>query len=343
MGTAGISFIFLSIILLFLLFGYSLISELRIRFAHAVGTRKRAILPTVVVGNLTVGGSGKTPFVQYLSHKLTKNAVLLRGYRRKTKGFIEVNSMHDVLDVGDEALEHFQQELKVFVGENRIEAVEKIHQTDNALELVILDDGLQHVALEPHYGLLLTDYQHPFWNEKFSIPFGKLRQFKSSAHDFDAWVVTKCPLNISKIEMDEIRSKTELPVFFANYKTSELKQCYGAKHPVGEGLKWGLITGIVNGRRLRLTLESRDLNVVRHWEYSDHYLFGKEDLFRWIADSKDEGIVAWICSRKDFMRMKTLLEEIEVDVPIFEVHTEVEILNSEEEVLLNLIKAKTHK
>jgi tetraacyldisaccharide-1-P 4'-kinase len=170
-----------------------------------------------------------------------------------------------------------------------------------------------------------------------------LRQFKSSAHDFDAWVVTKCPLNISKIEMDEIRSKTELPVFFANYKTSELKQCYGAKHPVGEGLKWGLITGIVNGRRLRLTLESRDLNVVRHWEYSDHYLFGKEDLFRWIADSKDEGIVAWICSRKDFMRMKTLLEEIEVDVPIFEVHTEVEILNSEEEVLLNLIKAKTHK
>lgn len=343
MGAVGVLFLVLSIILLFLpflFFGYAVISELRIWFATLSGSRKQATLPTLVVGNLTVGGSGKTPFVQFLSDKLQNEAVLLRGYRRKTKGFLEVTSNHHVQDVGDEAMEHFQEGLKVFVGENRLEAVEKIHQTDKNIELVILDDGLQHAPLKPHCGLLLTDYQSPFWKEKFAIPFGKLRQFRGSAHAFDAWVVTKCPRDLSLDKMDQIRSKTELPVYFASYKTSEPKQCNGSSVEINRGMKLGLITGIVNGRRLRRTLEQRDLNIVRHWEYSDHYLFRREDMSRWISESRDEGIGAWICSRKDFMRMGAWYLP---DVAIFDVHTEVEILNSEEEILLNFIKSKTQK
>lgn len=344
MAIAGISIVILGLFLAFLVFGYSIVSEFHLWIADLVGNRKQAILPTLVVGNLTVGGSGKTPFVQYLSTKLQSNAVLLRGYRRKTKGFLEVNPMHSVLDVGDEALEHFHQGLRVFVGEKRLEAVEKIHQIDPNLELVILDDGLQHVALNPHCSLLLTDYQFPFWKEKFSIPFGKLRQFKGSANGFDAWVVTKCPENISTDEINQIRSKSQVPVFFASYKTSEPVKCHGSGENLrNQEFKWGLITGIVNGGRLKQTLERRDLKVVKHWEYSDHYLFKLRDIKFWISESKEKGIDAWVCSRKDFMRMKDLLNEIVVDVPIFEVHTEVEILHFEEKKLLNLIESKTQK
>lgn len=340
MSREGVLIILFILFLLFLFFGYAFISECRIWFATLIGSRKKATIPTLVVGNLTVGGSGKTPFVQFLSDRLQENAVLLRGYRRKTKGFLEVTSNHNVQDVGDEAMEHFQEGLKVFVGENRLEAVDKIHQIDDKVELVILDDGLQHAPLEPHCGLLLTDYQCPFWKENFAIPFGKLRQFKQSARGFDAWVVTKCPGDLSQAEMNQIRSRTKLPVYFASYKTSEPKQCHGSSVEFNRGMKLGLITGIVNGRRLRRTLENRDLNIVRHWEYSDHYFFKREDLSRWISESRELGISAWICSRKDFMRMGAWYLP---DVPIFEVHTEVEVLNSEEELLLDLIKRKTKK
>jgi len=340
MQTVGFSLVFLAI---FLPFGYSIISEFRIWLAKIFGFRQNAVIPTLVVGNLTVGGAGKSPFVQFLAHKLQKNAVLLRGYGRKTNGFLSVTENSCVDDVGDEALEHFQEGLSVFVGEDRLNAVKEIHQIHGDLDLVILDDGLQHVNLEPDFGLLLTDYQNPFWREKFSVPIGKLRQFKSSANNFDAWVITKCPKNISKQEIEGIRVKTELPVFFAAYSTSEPQQCYGREISLEKDQKLGLITGIVNGRRLRQTLENREFDVVMHWEYSDHYLFQIDDYNRWITESKKQGIDAWICSRKDFMRMKSVLNEIAIDVPIFEVHTEVEIINSEEKELLNLIKSKMIK
>jgi len=194
--------------------------------------RKHGKLPTLVIGNITVGGTGKTPLILFLCELFNdrKLAVLSRGYGRKSQGYIEVETHSSSKNVGDEPLEVKRtltasgMPVKVVVGENRLMAINQIAQENNQIEFVLLDDGLQHVNLIPDVSVVLTTFEKPFNRELFSLPFGSLREFAVSAKQYDLLVVTKCPTNLSSVEIEQWWKKNTsgLPfsrenVFFAEY------------------------------------------------------------------------------------------------------------------------------
>ncbi len=220
------------IILVILLWGYAFIAGIRKGWMQFQKKRKYGRLPTVVIGNITVGGTGKTPFILFISQLFSERniAILSRGYGRSSQGYLEVETNSNVKLVGDEPLELKRTltktgiQVKVVVGENRIQAIDRIAADSNGIELVFLDDGLQHVNLLPDVSVVLTSFEKPFNREHFSLPFGSLREFSNVAKQYDYLVVTKCPSKLSRARIEKWweenssgLSFSRENVFFAEY------------------------------------------------------------------------------------------------------------------------------
>ena len=151
-------------------------------------------LPVINIGNLTVGGTGKTPHTEYLINFLKpyiKFAALSRGYKRKSNGFLEVSVNSTVKDVGDEPLlfKLKYQELGVFVSESRVEGISQILMKYPDVQTILLDDAYQHREIRPALNLLLTEYDRPFFDD-FFLPYGRLREWKSAYKRADTVIVT---------------------------------------------------------------------------------------------------------------------------------------------------------
>ena len=154
------------------------------------------------VGNLSVGGTGKTPHVEYLIHELKNNfncGILSRGYKRKSKGFILASETHSSEDIGDEPKQYKSKfdGVMVAVDEDRVHGIQKLTETKPDLDVVVLDDAYQHRSVKPHVNVLLTDFNRLYTNDLL-MPAGRLREWSVGSKGADYIIVTKCPENLTE-------------------------------------------------------------------------------------------------------------------------------------------------
>jgi tetraacyldisaccharide 4'-kinase len=192
---------------------YGLITDIRnYLYDKGLFQSKSFEIPIINVGNITVGGTGKSPQVEYLIRLLKdkhKIVTLSRGYGRKTKGFIWADETANASTIGDEPMQFYQKfgkEILVIVGEKRVEAIEKVLQQKPDTEVVILDDAFQHRAVRPSLNILLIDYNRPI-DEDYPFPAGRLRERRHGAKRADVVIITKCPDNLSLEEQSSLRSR----------------------------------------------------------------------------------------------------------------------------------------
>src|SRR5450759_5259817 len=259
-------------------------------------------LPVICVGNITVGGTGKTPHTEYLLELLRGNfkvATLSRGYKRKTRDFRIASSSSLVSDIGDEPMQIFRKftDVMVTVDRNRDHGVNKILPGNQETEVIILDDGFQHRSITPGFSILLSDFERLIVRDHM-MPFGSLRESKGNMRRADIILITKSPENISPIqrrlivkEVDKapyqnlyfttLTYKAPLPVFDSkdSEKThSDLSQCAGC------GIV--LITGIANPLPLKEYLQKTAGEII-HLSFPDHYNFKEKDINNIYSAYKD--------------------------------------------------------
>lgn len=175
-------------------------------------------VPTICVGNLAVGGTGKTPMVEYLLRLLTANgyhpAVLSRGYKRSTIGFVMADTFSTVQTIGDEAMQLHRKfpDVPIAVCESRVRGVHQLKRQLKQLDVIILDDAMQHRAIRCGFTILLTSYDHLYIDD-YMLPWGTLRDLPHRALKADAIVVTKCPDTIQPIDMRVVDNRLHLPTY----------------------------------------------------------------------------------------------------------------------------------
>lgn len=172
-------------------------------------------IPVVGVGNITVGGTGKTPHVEYILECLRYKrniAVLSRGYKRKTRGFIVASAKSTPDSIGDEPLqiyEKFGGTVKVAVCESRVKGVRELIKKYPNLDLIVLDDSFQHRYIKPKLNIMLMDYSHPVYNDAI-LPLGRMRESSEARYRADMVITTKCPADISALDMRLVHKTLEL-------------------------------------------------------------------------------------------------------------------------------------
>ena len=243
-------------------------------------------LPIICVGNLSIGGTGKSPMVEYLTDLLKdhyKIAILSRGYKRKTTGYALAGESSTALDIGDEPMQFYLKypQVPVAVGEKRVEAIPQLLHDNPDTQAIILDDAFQHRAIKAGLNLLLTEYNNLYVHD-FYLPTGDLRDLKISARRAELIVVTKCPADIA--EADRTRTITAInplktqQVYFASM---EYGQAYHIINKTGTILdnqtEVLLVTGIANPQPLEKLLEEYS-GSYNKMQYPDHHIFTIDDL-----------------------------------------------------------------
>lgn len=243
-------------------------------------------LPLICVGNLSVGGTGKSPMVEYLVRLLKDRfnvATLSRGYKRKTKGYSLAGPTTTALEIGDEPMQFHLKfpEVPVAVGEERIVAIPQLLHDKPETQAIILDDAFQHRSVRAGLNIVLTDYNNLFTRD-FYLPTGDLRDLKSSYKRAQIIVVTKCDPAITEEEkkkvIEEINPQKGQQVFFTAIEYGEMYHILKAdNYKTAENIEVLLITGIANPVPLENWLEknSQSYQVIR---YSDHHIFTIDDL-----------------------------------------------------------------
>ncbi|MET0637617.1 MAG: tetraacyldisaccharide 4'-kinase [Chitinophagaceae bacterium] len=288
-------------------------------------------LPLICVGNLSVGGTGKSPMVEYLIRLLGDQyriATLSRGYKRKTRGYALADETSTALDIGDEPMQFHKKfpEIPVAVGEKRIEAVPQLLHDLPDTEVIILDDAFQHRAISAGLNILLTECSNLFTRD-FYLPTGDLRDLRSSYKRAQVIVVTKCPSNLLPEARDrivrEIRPLENQSVFFTSIR-------YGTPYhllqnqeiELSGGLEVLLVTGIANPKPLEGLLEEQtaSYSVLR---YSDHHIFTIDDLNeirnKFKAVTSPSKII--LTTEKDAVRLQKFNNEI-IDLPLYVIPVE---------------------
>lgn len=243
-------------------------------------------LPLICIGNLSVGGTGKSPMVEYLAELLLpqfKTATLSRGYKRKTKGYALASAHTTALDIGDEPMQFHRKypDMTVAVGEERIVAIPQLLHDRPDTQVILLDDAFQHRAIRAGLNILLTECQNLYVHDWF-LPTGDLRDQRKSYKRADIIVVTKCPADISETEKKKITALLHLlphqQVFFT---TIEYGQPYhiisGEKRVITADDEVLLVCGIANPKPLKQYLAEHTAMYYQQG-YSDHHIFSIDDL-----------------------------------------------------------------
>lgn len=267
-------------------------------------------MPVFTIGNLSVGGTGKTPFVEMLIEFIQPYynvAVLSRGYKRKTTGYVAVQPFHTSKDVGDEPLmiKLKYPNVQVVVGEERVIAIPKLISEQPQTQVILLDDAFQHQSVRPDINILLTTYDKPFYKDKI-LPLGTLREFESGKNRANIIVVTKCPKDLSEQEQQEITSNIkpnlQQKLFFS---TIDYGFAYNILNPM-DRLSFSkndaqlLITGIANADLLKQHVEDNSKDVV-HFSFADHHQFEQYELENIIKHYPT--FTKWMTTEKDGVRL----------------------------------------
>ena len=299
----------------FLLLPFAILYGLGVRLRHFLYDRgwlssKRYPFPILCVGNLAVGGTGKTPMVEYLVRLLGQEqvAILSRGYRRKTRGFILADDSATAMTLGDEPYQYHRKfpRATVAVCESRQEGIERLLENPH-FKYIILDDAFQHRKVQAETNLLLTSY-YKLYTQDFLLPVGSLRDIRSRARKAQIIIVTKCP-ELTQAEQEKIIQQLKpLPsqkVYFTSIAYSD--RVYS--HEDSQALKdfiatpFTLVTGIANPTPLVDFLEKQGASF-EHLAYSDHHHFSNREL----ELLRQKGRI--LTTEKDYVRLEGALSTL---------------------------------
>ncbi len=298
---------------------YDVVTRIR-NFCFNVGVFKETTfqIPVLVVGNLSVGGTGKTPQIEYLIRLLKdsyKTSVLSRGYGRKTKGFLLVNNSHTAEEVGDEPLQYDNKfsNIDVAVDANRVEGISSLINNQSP-EVILLDDAFQHRKVKGSFYILLTKYNDLFTDD-FLLPTGNLRESRSGAKRADVIVVTKCPEDLSQQAKQKLKNKLQKynkQVFFTTISYDE--KTSGSQNISIDDLKKYeviLVTGIANPKPMLSFLNQKVVNF-KHLKFADHHHFSEKEIEMIKSEYEDlqssKKII--LTTEKDYVRLSNKIAEI---------------------------------
>ena len=299
----------------FLLYPLSLIYELYTSFRNflfdlGIIDSIEYKIPTIGIGNLSTGGTGKSIVVDYIIGKFkNKNKIttLSRGYNRNTKGFIQASNMSTAYEIGDEPFQFYSKhpEINVVVCEDRRKGMNIILKNLPDTDLCIWDDVLQHRFVKPRLMILTTTFQYPFYKDEI-LPIGNLRENISSAKRADLIVVTKCPDNLSQKDkvsfLESLNPNDNQKVFFSSltYMQKIKSDSEEVDIDVLEDVDFILVTGIADSSYLVNFLKNKALKF-KHLKYSDHYNFNKSSIDKITGLSLNKIILT---TEKDFGRLR---------------------------------------
>lgn len=316
---------------------WSVFMRLRRDFYNRKGEKNRRHypFPVINVGNLSLGGTGKTPHIEYLVRLLQNKysiSILSRGYGRKTTGFYFADHTSSSSDIGDEPLQYHKKypHLPVAVCENRVEGIDRIKQTLPDTQIILLDDAYQHLKVKAGLNILLTDYNRLYTDDNV-VPYGGLRESVSAAKEADIIVVTKCPSVLSQLHEKTIREKinplphqklffsytTFLPIVPFNKK---------AKEQTNEIKSVVLLTAIANPQPLISYLKSQ-YKEFQSILFRDHKQFSPTDMEK-VKQYVERSLSphrAVIVTEKDAMRLfkKNLFPALN-ELPVYTIPIQVE-------------------
>lgn len=275
-------------------------------------------IPIIAVGNITVGGTGKTPHAEYLIRILRKQfnvAFLSRGYKRKTRGFILATTNSTLDQIGDEPVQIKQKmpELPVAVSRKRVVGIKKLLEIDPEIDAIVLDDAFQHRAVKPNINILLIDYTRQIFNDKL-MPVGKLRESARAKYRANIIIFTKCPSQLQPIEQRIIKNKLDIRPYQHLFFTTIV---YGEITPSEKGFSLFsndmrkytvlLVTGIGNPAPL-VDYLTPQVGEIIHCPYPDHYAYKASDLEeidrKYKAIGQPEKMI--ITTEKDLVRLKSV-------------------------------------
>lgn len=313
-------------------------------FDFNILTSKSFDIPVICIGNLSFGGTGKTPHTEYLIRLLSKSmkvAVLSRGYGRKTKGFVLAHEGVTHEDIGDEPLQYFTKfpDIIVAVDERRADGIKKLMEMEEKPDVILLDDAFQHRRVKPGLNILLTDY-HNLYSEDRLVPSGNLRDIKYAARRANIIIVTKCPTVLDPYTkrniIESLKPKNYQKVLFSRINFDDLT-------PVNEIAKTidlndyrsiYLFCGIANPYPLEDYI-SRKTNALTIRHFKDHHNFVENDIFDIISEF--ERIIGRrkiaVTTEKDFMRLvnNSYLCRFE-NVPLFTIPIKVRFHDDNEKI-----------
>ena len=270
-------------------------------------------LPVIGIGNLTVGGTGKTPTIEYLVVLLKKKyspATLSRGYGRKTTGMLIADKSSDAKSIGDEPFQFFNKfgnEVTVCVAEDRAYAIPHLLNDKPETDIILLDDAFQHRSVNPSLNILLTEFGRPYFNDSL-LPAGNLREPAYESKRADLVVVTKCPSDLDISAMENLRqriynkARKKLPVYFTSI-------AYGIPKSLSGNASWPnpskliLVTAIANYTPWIQHL-GQSFQIIKHFKFRDHHYFTAKEINSIQAYFKQNGEDSVILTtEKDAMRL----------------------------------------
>ncbi len=325
---------------------YKFIGDMRnFMYENGILKSKEYDLPIISVGNISVGGTGKTPHVEYVLRMLKsdfKTAMLSRGYKRKTRGFRIVEADDDYTLCGDEPLQvkrKFGDDVVVAVCESRTEGVEKLRELYPDLNVIVLDDAFQHRRINPGLHMLLINYDYPI-SKDHVLPLGRLRESKSNVHRAHLLVYSNCPLKLTPIERRLLTKEVGVLPYqhlsFTSVLYEDPKPVFSnAKKLNNERLKDCnvlAVTGIAHPENFVEVLMQKSKGVV-HIQFSDHHAFSSSDIAR-IQKAYDEMSApkVLVVTEKDAVRLRTnkfLGDKIKTSM--YYIPIKIELLCDEEE------------
>lgn len=332
---------------------YHIVTSYR-NFLYNTGLKKSTPFktPIICIGNLSVGGTGKSPMVMYLAELLSKHyrtGVLSRGYGRITKGYGVVNYNSNYKMVGDEAMqlfERFKNKFVIGICEDRVFGAKKLI-SDMDLDVLLLDDALQHRSIKPGFTLLTTTYNDPYFKD-FLLPAGDLRESRAGAGRAQIIMVTKCPPELTdekkQYYISRIKPRKDQKVFFSSIEYD--KNIYGINEKVlpDNNLSYYdilLITGIANPKPLLKHL-SRFSQKVKHLKFKDHHNFSEADIKMILGEYKKLGEYKIILTtEKDYVRLKAF-DYLRDLVYYWPINVNIEDKTEFNETVLNYIKKTLH-
>jgi tetraacyldisaccharide 4'-kinase len=287
----------------------------------------QAPIPAITVGNLSVGGTGKTPMLEYLIQMLHQDflvATLSRGYGRKTKGYLLANPKLTAEDIGDEPFQIFQKfsDIVVAVCENRKVGIQKILHDHPKTQVILLDDAFQHRRVQAGLQIVLTKYNDLFVDD-WVLPTGNLREFSFGVNRASIVIVTKCPENLSAEEQASIQKKLSLkpsiPLFFSSIQYSNLVYSQKEKKSLQEIINQPkvVLAGIADPKLfIEKVKGEKDTTLI----FPDHHAFTKADIQKIKITANNKPIIT---TEKDYVRLKNS----EIANQLYYLPIEVKIIN----------------
>ncbi len=333
-------------------FLYAIITNIRnLFFDIGIFTTKKYDIPIICVGNLSSGGTGKTPLTDYLLSLLSnrKVAVLSRGYGRKTKGFKIVETESKAKLVGDEPLLLKQQHPNnlVIVDESRTRAIERIMKNHPEIEIIIMDDGFQHRKIKAGLNILITDYHLPYYKD-YLLPMGTLRESKKSSERADIIMVSKAPKDLNPTEKKGIMQQLGIFItqrcYFSNIIYKKWRHFTNNTELINEEIySITLVSGIANPNPLISKLE-QDGHKITLMQFADHHNYTKSDIKAILKQYNQHNCVKKLIltTEKDAVKLKAFESEFkDVDLYIAPIQTEIEEKENFEKQILNYVSANT--